>query len=154
MLNITEFIIIGSIAFIIIVILGTYMLIKKNKSKKHNKTDNSNDKFENDNIKFVFNEKQGIKDYKDAQSYLNNNNLNVLPVGVVLINNPENYGNYVPLFNNNKLKFNQGSSDMQNLLYSYDKTGMDMDDKKSDKTPFNATRLYEKDEPLPKYSKY
>jgi len=135
-------IILGCIVGIFIGILVTFMIIKKNKSKKYSKSDiNADDEFRNESVKVKLNEKLNDDDDDDGnnnnmkdnnnnnnnenkkgentvvnnssrnnkgfnnniQNNLNKNiiinsngyNPNALPGMVVLINNPQNPGNYV-----------------------------------------------------------
>jgi len=99
----------------------------------------------------------------DIQKNLNQNSLyqniivnsngynSVIPGMVVLINNPQNPGTYIPLYNNN-LDNSHTSIDMQNLLMYYNKNNMIMDTDKNNKEDLNFKSMDEKLGPPPEYS--
>jgi len=136
-------IIIGGAVVVLIITLISCILIKRIRSKKDNKSDfKSNDKFRSESFKFLLNKKQRRKNSNSSgksKSHLKQGNISpktygspTLPGGTVVINNIQKPTSYVPLFNSNNIKYNEGSLDMQNLLHSYDKTNiMMMDDDKN-----------------------
>jgi len=170
--------ILGGVIIIILGVLVTFILIKKSKSKRNNQSDfDSRDEFRNNSIKIVLNEKKNdntttpiSNNNNNTQNNLLNNNLSpnivvnsssynssTLPVGIVLINNPPNPGNYVmsgiPLYNNNNQELNRESIDMQQKIQqTLEKSKMSLIAKKSEEVLY-STSYDDKMDPPPEYSK-
>jgi len=210
-------IILGCIVFVLIGILVTFMLIRKNKSKNKNSDFNSSDEFSSLSIKVLkinnkyeinnnianvgvnnnnSNNSSDIKNYNNGNSNDNNNNnsndnnnnnnnnsnndnnsnntknkLNqsniantnghkstILPVGVVLMSDPQNPGNYVmssvPIFIDNDQNKKRESLNMHETVPFYNKksNNMTINDNNNNNKYLYCPSILEEDELPPEYS--